>query len=92
MHAVLAGESEVGSVISRTLQVPTPFAAADVISRGPDGRIEFHYAIVEVAARVTDPQALPQAADDVDDVRWVPVSELGAMKGARGTFHMSSCT
>ena len=71
-----------GSVISSSLQVPTPFAAADVISKSPDGRIEFHYAIVEVAARVTDPLAVPQAADDVDDVRWVLVSELGALKGA----------
>ena len=69
-----------------SLQAPTAFAAADVISRGADGRIEFHYAIIEVAARVQDPQAVPRAADDVDDVRWVSVHELAAMKGRQNVI------
>ncbi len=65
-------------IISHTLDVPTPFAAADVIVRDPDGddRVAFHYAIVEVAARVDDPEATPVAAHDVDGVRWVPVNQL----------------
>jgi len=77
------GKGASDGIISKTLQVPTPFAAADVISKGDDDRVEFHYAIIEVAARVQDPQAIPQASDDVDDVRWVPVNELGTIKGVK---------
>ena len=70
-------------IISHTLDVPTPFAAADVIVRDFDAndRVAFHYAIVEVAARVDDPEATPVAADDVDDVRWVPVNQLHGFPG-----------
>ena len=33
--------------LSDTLEVPTPFAAADVIAHDDSGRLSFHYAIVE---------------------------------------------
>ena len=62
--------------------MPTPFAAADVISKDEiSGRIQFHYTIVEVAALAADPAAVPQAASDVDDVQWVPVRELRGFPG-----------
>jgi hypothetical protein len=34
--------------VTSGLEVPTPFAAADVIVRDDDGRLAFQYAIVEV--------------------------------------------
>ena len=34
---------------ARGLEVPTPFAAADVIVHDKDGRLSFHYAIIEVS-------------------------------------------
>ena len=37
-----------GVALSKTLQVPTPFAAADVISKDRNNKIEYHYTIVEV--------------------------------------------
>jgi len=66
--------------------VPTPFAAADVIEReaGAGDRIAFHYAIVEVAARVEDPSATPVPAGDVDDARWVPIDRLESFPGLAG--------
>ncbi len=72
-----------GGIISPTLDVPTPFAAADVIERdsGSSDRIAFHYAIVEVAARVENPSATPVPAGDVDDARWVPIDELESFPG-----------
>ncbi|DBA94790.1 TPA: hypothetical protein ACH3X1_002335 [Trebouxia sp. C0004] len=39
-----------GLAFSKTLQVPTPFAAADAISRDDTQNIEFHYTIVEASA------------------------------------------
>eukprot|EP00891_Asterochloris_glomerata_P007817 jgi/Astpho2/7817/Aster-x0784 len=68
---------EDGLAFSETLEVPTPFAAADVISKDENtGRIQFHYTIVEVAALAADPATVPQAASDADDVQWVPVRML----------------
>lgn len=40
-----------GVAFSNTLQVPTPFAAADVISHDEEGHIEYHYTIVEVTVK-----------------------------------------
>ena len=82
-----------GGIISPTLDVPTPFAAADVIEREPGGgdRVAFHYAIVEVAARVEDPSATPVAAGDVDDARWVPVDQLDSFPGLARALHFITC-
>ena len=41
-----------GLAFSKTLQVPTPFAAADVISRDDNSHIEYHYTIVEVTVKI----------------------------------------
>ncbi|KAL0042059.1 hypothetical protein WJX77_001881 [Trebouxia sp. C0004] len=65
-----------GLAFSKTLQVPTPFAAADAISRDDTQNIEFHYTIVEVAAVPEDISVVAQAASDVDDIKWVPVTSL----------------
>ncbi|GLI62934.1 hypothetical protein VaNZ11_005786 [Volvox africanus] len=58
---------------------PIPFAAVDVISRDADGRIQFHYAVIEVAALCSGPDAVPISGDDADGVQWVPVSRLRHM-------------
>lgn len=44
----LSSAAQGGLAFSKTLQVPTPFAAADVISHDDNSRIEYHYTIVEV--------------------------------------------
>lgn len=43
-----------GLAFSKTLQVPTPFAAADVISHDDDSSIEYHYTIVEVTIKFAE--------------------------------------
>ena len=43
-----AAAEAASSGVSSGLEVPTPFAAADVIVHDADGRLSFHYAIVEV--------------------------------------------
>ncbi len=42
-----------GLAFSKTLQVPTPFAAADVISRDDAHKIEYHYTIVEASVSLS---------------------------------------
>ncbi|KAA6429528.1 MAG: hypothetical protein FRX49_00920 [Trebouxia sp. A1-2] len=63
-----------GLAFSKNLQVPTPFAAADVISRDAAQKIEYHYTIV--AAVLENSSIVAKAASDVDDIKWVPVSSL----------------
>ena len=45
--AARAAERAVGG-LSDTLETPTPYAAADVITHDESGRLSFHYAIIEV--------------------------------------------
>ena len=43
---------------TNTLDSPVPFAAADVMARDPEDRLQFHYAIIEVPP---PPPLQPQA-------------------------------
>jgi len=56
--------------------IPTPFTSVDCIVKDADGRIRFHYTIVEVAATPVDPHAAIKAMDDVEAIQWVEVGEL----------------
>ena len=68
-------------LFSADLQHPTAFAAVDVMDRAPDGRLAFHYVIVEVAAVPEDPGAEPTPGDDADAAAWFPVHELRGLAG-----------
>ncbi len=51
--------------------------AIDGITPDKEGRVEFHYSIVEVNARLVSGTA--RAQSDIRDVRWVSVAELETM-------------
>eukprot|EP00201_Polytomella_parva_P017697 CAMPEP_0175054412 /NCGR_PEP_ID=MMETSP0052_2-20121109/9492_1 /TAXON_ID=51329 ORGANISM="Polytomella parva, Strain SAG 63-3" /NCGR_SAMPLE_ID=MMETSP0052_2 /ASSEMBLY_ACC=CAM_ASM_000194 /LENGTH=152 /DNA_ID=CAMNT_0016319107 /DNA_START=140 /DNA_END=595 /DNA_ORIENTATION=+ len=61
-------ESEEG--FSDRLSFPTPFAACDCITKDRNGKLEFHYAVIEVAAVAEDPNKPLQPQDDVDEATW----------------------
>ena len=48
--------------------VPTPFTAVDCILKDAEGRLQYHYMIVEVAATPVNPDAEITALDDAMDV------------------------
>ena len=48
--------------------------AIDAITHGKNGKIEFHYTIVEVAAESREGKA--KAGDDATEVRWAGIDEL----------------
>ena len=52
-------------------------ACVDSIHRDPEGRVQFHYTILDFAAAWTGGE--PQAADDVTAARFVPDTELNAL-------------
>ncbi|BDA42752.1 hypothetical protein COCOBI_03-6450 [Coccomyxa sp. Obi] len=65
--------------LSSGLEVPTPFAAADVIVYDDSGRLAFHYAIVEIAAVPTDSSAPLVPGGDVDGAQWKAIPSLKQM-------------
>lgn len=48
----------------------------DRIVREADGRVEYHYVILDLLGE--DPSGELRAGSDCDDARWVPIEELGA--------------
>ncbi len=51
--------------------------AVDGISRDPDGAVQYHYTLVEIAA--TCRSGAPIAQDDVTDARWVALDEVESL-------------
>lgn len=47
--------------------------ALDAVTRDDEGRIEYHYAIIEVVAEAGEGE--PMAQDDAHDVRWASIEE-----------------
>ncbi|PSC68460.1 Transmembrane 18 isoform A [Micractinium conductrix] len=76
----LRNAAQEGELFSDTLAFPSPVSSSDAMMRDPDGRLLFHYAIVNYAAVPEDPQQTPVPADDVDGAQWWPVAQLRGLK------------
>eukprot|EP00045_Choanoeca_perplexa_P022834 m.11010 g.11010 ORF g.11010 m.11010 type:complete len:172 (-) comp9739_c0_seq1:1341-1856(-) len=50
--------------------------AIDVITRGSDGKVEYHFVVVDLLAFGAD--VTPIAGDDAMAVQWIPMSEVTA--------------
>ena len=69
--AVREVQEETGLTVTPTAVITT----VDGISRDDDGRVRYHYTLVEVAAEY-DGTADPVAADDAADARWVALEDI----------------
>ena len=81
------GAQEIGETVNETahreLKEETNLTAdiiglidvVDAITRDDDGRVRFHYTLVDVAAEWRAGEAAPD--DDVAAVKWVPLTALG---------------
>lgn len=49
--------------------------AVDIIQPDPDGRVRYHYTIIDFAAAWTG--GIPRASDDAADTIWAPLDDLG---------------
>lgn len=73
---------ETGIVIKAT----EPIYTFDAIVKDDDGRIRFHYVIVDLAGEYVRGQL--RSGDDAADVRWVSAQELAAMKVSPPTLDL----
>jgi mutator protein MutT len=53
----------------------------DRVHRDADGRVEYHYIVVDYLCQANDPADVgPLAGSDADDVQWVPIEDLAALR------------
>jgi len=63
-----------------------PIYTFDVIDRDADGKIRFHYVIVDLAADYVSGE--PAAGDDAAEARWVSAHEVNALEVSRPTLNL----
>ena len=53
----------------------------DRVHRDADGRVEYHYIVVDYLCQMSgSADAGPAAGSDADDVQWVPIEDLAALR------------
>jgi 8-oxo-dGTP diphosphatase len=74
-------------VLEETGLIVTPLRVVEIfqrIMRDANGRVEYHYVLVDYLCRVT--RGVVKARDDVSRAEWVPRSELSRYKITEGTL------
>jgi 8-oxo-dGTP diphosphatase len=72
-----AAEREILEETGLVIRAGHPFYTFDLIQRGRDGAVEFHYIIVDLRADYVSGVITP--GDDAADARWVAAGELDCM-------------
>ncbi len=72
-----AAEREIREETGLTIRAGEPVWAFDLIERDPDGRVRWHYVIVDLQADYLAGEAV--ARDDALAVRWVSAAELAGL-------------
>ncbi|MCP4688503.1 MAG: NUDIX hydrolase [Desulfobacterales bacterium] len=72
-----AAEREIREETGIVIQAGAPMFTFDVVDRDPDGRVRFHYVIIDLSADYI--KGDPRAADDAREARWVAPAEMAAL-------------
>ena len=81
-----AAEREILEETGIQIQAREPVYTFDMIDRDEEGRIRYHYVVVDVFAFYVSGE--PQARDDVVDARWVAPEELEALPASPNTMRL----
>jgi ADP-ribose pyrophosphatase len=73
-----AAEREIREETGLLVRAGEPVYIFDTVQRGDDGRVRFHYVIVDVLAEPIDPAQPLQSADDARDARWFSLAEVNS--------------
>jgi 8-oxo-dGTP diphosphatase len=77
-------EREILEETGITIKAGEPFFSFDFFERDGDGRIRFHYVIVDMKADYISGEV--QGADDALDARWVSPGELNDLPVSKNTL------
>jgi ADP-ribose pyrophosphatase len=72
-----AAEREILEETGLTIAAGEPVYTFELVERDDDGRVRFHYVIIDLAAQYLEGE--PQAADDAEEARWVAPEELESL-------------
>lgn len=78
-----AAEREILEETGLTIRAGKPVHCFDLIERDPDGRVLFHYVIVDVEAEYLGGELLP--AEDARDARWFDPGDLDTLPLSQNT-------
>jgi 8-oxo-dGTP diphosphatase len=81
-----AAEREVHEETGVVVKACGPVHAFDVIDRGADGEIEYHYVVVDLVADYVGGE--PAAGDDAAEAAWVRVDDLGTLAVSEETVRL----
>jgi ADP-ribose pyrophosphatase len=81
-----AAEREILEETGVVIRAAEPLFTFDVIEKDAQGRVRFHYVIVDLAAEYA--AGSPRAASDAADARWVSAAELRAMRVSATTLKL----
>lgn len=73
-----AAHREVAEETGLTVEILGIVDVVDSITRDAEGRIQFHYTLVDMVAEWREGDAC--ARDDASDVRWVPLDTVGDLE------------
>jgi len=81
-----AAEREILEETGVRIRAGQPVYTFDVIEHDGDGRIRFHYVIVDLVAEYVGGE--PTAGDDAREARWVSAAELDHLSVSRTTKYL----
>ncbi|CAB5094079.1 hypothetical protein D3OALGA1CA_3180 [Olavius algarvensis associated proteobacterium Delta 3] len=81
-----AAEREIREETGVRIKAGDPVFTFDVIERDSDGRVRFHYVIVDLMAEYVDGD--PIAGDDAREVRWISPGDLTHLPVSETTKHL----
>jgi ADP-ribose pyrophosphatase len=79
-------EREIMEETGILVKAKDPVDTLDSIHRSPDGRVRYHYVIVDLVADYISGE--PVAGDDADEVRWISYDELLELPVNQGTLDL----
>ena len=81
-----AAERELLEETGIQIRALKPIYTFDVIDRDTDGKVRFHYVIVDLAADYVDGE--PQPGDDALEARWVSAKEINDLEVSPATLKL----